>query len=199
MASERQTVGKLIRFYVYKDKTSIKFSRSVLYEHDTHTNWSLSATYDLLNPWPPADRWVCGWGEERSYSQSMSLCFHSGSPFSVFLSVFSISIISFSRNLTISIENNTTFQSGCLWNQKARLWWLNYSVRDPGIPQRKVNTTKLWYTQGWQDPEWESWCLYGLSDLRICLSITLCSMNSCDMFVHSVISTKPSILFSQCG
>lgn len=38
VASERQTVGKLIRFYVYKDKTSIKFSRSVLYEHDTHTN-----------------------------------------------------------------------------------------------------------------------------------------------------------------
>ncbi len=109
----------------------------------THTNWSLSATYDLSNPWPPADRWVCGWGEERSYSQSMSLCSHSGSLFSVFLSVFSISIISFSRNLTISFENNTTFQSGCLWNQKARPWWLNYSVRDPGVPRRKVNTTKL--------------------------------------------------------
>lgn len=165
----------------------------------THTNWSLSATYDLLNPWLPADRWVCGRGEEISYSQSMSLCSYSGSPFSVFLSVFSISIISFSRNLTISIENNTTFQSGCMWNQKACPWWLNYYVRDPGVPRRKVNTTKLWYTQGWQDPEWESWCLYGLSDLRLCLSITLCSIYSCDMFVHGVISTKPCILFTQCG
>lgn len=49
----------------------------------TQTNWSLSATYDLLNPWPPADRekgrWVFGWGEGISYSQSMSLCSHSGS------------------------------------------------------------------------------------------------------------------------
>lgn len=82
----------------------------------------------------------------------LSQCYCVLTLFSVFLSVFSVSIISFSRNLTISIENNTTFQSGCMWNQKARPWWLNYSVRDPGVPQLKVSITKLWYTHGWQDP-----------------------------------------------
>lgn len=139
VTSQWQTVDKAL--YAYKDKASIEFICSVLYERDTNKLITVCDLWPFKPLTPRRQRkgqmglWLRG--GDILFSVNV-IVFSFWLLFLGFPSVFNRRITSFSRNLTISIENNTTFQSGCIQNQKACPWWLNYSVREAGVPQHQV-------------------------------------------------------------